>query len=101
LLFNSTTEKLDPSQMEEAPQLRRLLRRIGCGIDAAFESRERLADIYLSANRSSCIRMTPEISRKGSDLLLARPARTSLPRLRQRLVDRNLALHVAPPVLVF
>jgi hypothetical protein len=97
LLFNSTTEKLDPSQMEEAPQLRRLLRRI----DAAFESCERLADIYLSANRSTCIRMTPEISRKGSDLLLARPARTSLPRLRQRLVDRNLALHVAPPVLVF
>jgi hypothetical protein len=53
--------------MEETPQPRRLLRRIGCGIDAAFESREHLADIYLSANGSTCIRMTPEISREGSD----------------------------------
>jgi hypothetical protein len=53
--------------MEETPQLRRLLRRIGCGIDAAFESREHLADIYLSANGSTCIRMKPEISREGRD----------------------------------
>jgi hypothetical protein len=33
--------------------------------------------------------------------LLARPARARLPRLRQRLVDLNLALHVAPPVFGF
>jgi hypothetical protein len=58
--------------MEETPQLRRLLRRIGCGIDAAFESRERLADIYLSATGGACIRMTPEISCEGSDPVYGR-----------------------------
>ncbi|HXQ06731.1 MAG TPA: hypothetical protein VN831_18535 [Bradyrhizobium sp.] len=93
-MFKSTTEKLDPPQTRETPQLRR----VGCGIDAAFESREHLADIHLSANGSTCIRMTPEISRERErfSLLLARPARARLPRLRQRLVDLNLALHVAP-----
>jgi hypothetical protein len=63
LLFKSTTEKLDPPQMGKTPQLRR----IGRGIDAAFQSREHLTDIYLSANGSTCIRLTPEISREGSD----------------------------------
>jgi hypothetical protein len=53
--------------MENTQQPRRLPRRIGRGIDAAFESCERLTDIYLSANGSTCIRMTPEISREGSD----------------------------------
>jgi hypothetical protein len=36
-----------------------------------------------------------------SSLWSARPARTRLPGLRQRLVDLNLALHVAPPVFGF
>jgi hypothetical protein len=89
--------------MVKTRQLRRLQRRIGRGMDAAFESCERLTDIYLSANGSTCIRMTPEIFARGerSGLLLARPARARLPRLRQRLVDLNLALHVAPPVFGF
>jgi hypothetical protein len=55
--------------MENTQQPRRLPRRIGRGIDAAFESCERLTDIYLSANGSTCIRMKPEISREGSDLV--------------------------------
>jgi hypothetical protein len=53
--------------MGNTRQLRRLPRRIGRGMDAAFESCERLTDICLPANGSTCIRMTPEISREGSD----------------------------------
>jgi hypothetical protein len=59
LLFESTTGKRDPPQYEKL--------RIDRGIDAAFQSREHLTDIYLSANGSTCIRLTPEISREGSD----------------------------------
>jgi hypothetical protein len=40
-LFKPTTEKLDPPQKGGTQQLRRLLRRIEQGTDAASESRER------------------------------------------------------------
>src|SRR6266576_4130314 len=61
------------------------------------------ADIYCPRTPSICIRTTLEILREGgrSSLLLARPAEARLPELRQRLVDLNLALHIAPPVFVF
>jgi hypothetical protein len=52
--------------MENTQQPRRLPRRIGRGIDAALDSCERPPDIYLSANGSTCIRMTLKFRARGA-----------------------------------
>jgi hypothetical protein len=78
------------------------LRRIEQATDAAFGSRERLQTFIVRERPASASERHLRFCAKGAiQFIVGVACRGEAAGLRQRLVDLNLALHIAPPVFVF